>query len=695
MADFSPSGLADLPTATADTLLRGDPRLVGWLKEAEDEGDRINREDPNYEHFDAAMRYVAGDQRQSISESSPRYLPRVVINESRKVVQAHVSTLTDLKPLFAFKASNDAFGLQASLINQRIVAWWIETSADLSLGDCIKYALVGGTGDLAVEYDPNLGPFGNNVFIAKDPRDTLPIRPSQERNLQLWQGLTLREELSINAMRQKFPEHQHLFTKPSADNILTRVKGRLQQLVSSLQRPVGDTLSALDQSVQAKPRLSTGGVVVRRTYLADHTRNLTPDPIPMGRAGSNWAYVVPPGGRLYPRKRLVVWTDDGILYDGPNSYWHSLYPLARLTLWDLPWQRLGISLINDTRPIQDAINDTANDLRVGLRKWMAPTVAFDRNAVSESFMKLYDPRKPNTRVKVNAGFGEGFRHLEGPNPQVLRLGLEFLAQLTTKHNDLSSVLNLEALLQLRQLPGADTIQRFHEAMTPQIRQEARQLEVFLRSPAEMVKVNLFQFESQAHRITLLGPAAVTLEDFDWDPDTVVPALSPGMPGYTKELDATLPREARAQFFHKLFVFMVAPNSLIALNAQEQKMMKFQLARAGYLDFWTLLEALEIGNVGAPPPIPLPPLKPPDPAEVLAELATPANPGGRYLLDPTSGQLLEIRPPVTITERLIAQSTLGIGLTVNPAGRKAAGESSPRTETKDGGTRPVTTESSES
>ena len=696
MPDFSAPGIDGLPTATADALTHGDPRVLGFLREAEEEGDRINRDDPSYDQFETAMRYVAGDQRQRADPEGPKYLPHVVINESRKVVQAHVATLTDLKPLFAFKPSDEAFQLPAHMLNKRIVAWWVETSADLALGDVIKYALVGGTGDMAIEWDPHLGHFGNNKFLAKDPRDTLPLRPSQERNLQLWQGVTLREELSINALRQTFPLHQHLYAKPSHDTVLSQVKGRLRSIATNLQRPVGDTLAALNQNVQAKPRLSAGGIVTRRSYLTDLTRNLTQKTLAMGRPGTNWAYTVPPGAPLYPRKRLIVWTEDGIFYDGPNPYWHALYPIARLTLWDLPWQRWGLSLIADTRPIQDAINDTANDIRIGLKKWSSPTVAFDRQAVSESFMRLYDPRKPNTRVKLNAGFGEGFRHVDGPAPVVLQQSMDFLDRMIAKHNDLSSVLNLEALLQLRQLPGADTIQRFHEAMTPQIRQEARQLETFLRTPAEMIKVNLFQYESKAHRLTQLGPAAVTLDDFDWDPDTLIPALQPGEPGYTKELDAKLPREARAQFFHKLFVFMVAPNSLIALAAQEQKMMRFQLARAGYLDFWTLLEALEIGNVGSPPPIPLPPLQTPeDPNEVLQQLVTPQNPGGKYLIDPNSGQLLEIRVPVTITEKLMAQNLLGIGLTASPAGRKAAGETSPRVENKDGGTRPVMTESSQS
>lgn len=57
-----------------------------------------------------------------------------------------------------------------------------------------------------------------------------------------------------------------------------------------------------------------------------------------------------------------------------------------------------------------------------------------------------------------------------------------------------------------------------------------------------------------------------------------------------------------------------------------------------------------------------------------------------------GSFLEMRSPVTITERLMAQQMLGIGMTQNPAGRKASGGDSPKVEDKDGGSRTTVTES---
>lgn len=108
------------------------------------------------------------------------------------------------------------------------------------------------------------------------------------------------------------------------------------------------------------------------------------------------------------------------------------------------------------------------------------------------------------------------------------------------------------------------------------------------------------------------------------------------------------------------------------------MMNFQLARMGYLDFWSLHESLETPNVGNPPPIPLPMLQPP---QDLAQLALGVQTGNIQPDPQRPGQFLELRVPVTVTERLIAQQMLGIGMTENPAGRKASGQESPQVEEK--------------
>ena len=695
MPDFSPSGLYGMPVQTSDSLrLGGDPRVLGWITEAVQEGDLLNRQDPAFEMADKGMRYIIGEQRDA-QQLTLQYIPYAVINKSRKATQAHVSSLTDIKPLFGFRATNPQFSFHGDLLNRLTVAWWLESMADITLGDCIKYALAGGTGDLAIEWDPGASfGQGDHKIVAKDFRDTLPIRPSTDPSPQLWQGVVFREAHAINAMRAKYPAYESAF-RSAPDNLLTTVLSKFRHIVARLQTPASDTLSGLSTVPAARP-VRPGDVVLYRTYLNDMSRNLTNKPIVMGDPTANWSYVVDPLAPLYPQKRLIVSTPELILYDGPNPFWHGMYPFARLKLWSVPWCFLGLSLLHDTIPIQDAINDAMKDLRLGIKQWTNPDTVFDKNSTSRAFQQAFDPARPGKKIGLNmlgAPSKEPYQKLDGPSPQVLTLLLEVYRQLCTEHDEQTGVANLQALQQLRQMPGADTIQKYYEAMTPELRQEGRNVEAFLRDVAQMHKFNIFQFQTSSRRMNILGDAGLALEDFDFDADTLVPAMeettmvadpttgipiTQPTPGYLPALDKSKSRSQRAKAFAKMFIFTVAPNSILAMAAQEKKMMNFQLARMGYLDFWSLHESLETPNVGTPPPIPLPPLQmPTDPMALAQGLAA-----GQYIPDPTRpGQFLEFRTPMTVTERLIAQQLMGIGMTENPAGRKASGQAGPSVEEK--------------
>jgi hypothetical protein len=691
--DFSSSTIEGLPPTTAESLQRGDPRVLGWLAEARQDGDRINRADPSYEQIEPAMRYIVGEQL-SADRKRLKYLPQVVINESRKAMQAHVATLTDLKPLFGWRTLNPSYQRQADLLNQYAIAEWVTTMADLDLGDTVKISLAAGTGDLICDWDPH-APFGGaHQLSARDPRDTLPIRPSHNRSPQLWEGVMLREEHTVNALKGMYPGKSQ-FLRQASDSVLATVLGKFRTVASRIITPA-DPLDALGMAGTHTRQARSGSIVTYRTFLHDRSRNLSGKPIPMGQPGTNWAYVVQPDEPMYPRGRLIVSTDDLTLYDGPNTYWHGMFPICRLRLWSVPWQFLGIPLFNDLLPVQDAINDTVNDIRLAIQQWIDPDVIYNRNALSESSMRTMDNRRPGKRLKVNPGFGDAYEKKEGPSPQIMSMMLDLWDKLTTKHNDLSGTANLTALLQLRQLPSADTISKYYEALTPEIRQEARQIEAFMRDLSEMTKVNYFQFLSSAKRRLILGNDAVALEDFDFDPNTLVPAMRAGEEGYTPELDVDLTTaDERAQFFHKQFVFVVAPNSILAMNSTERKMATLQQAQMGYVDFWTFHEVFETGNVGMPPAIPLPPLQPVDAQTTLLVMGQAAaamstlmppqpftTPDGRQLImDPMSGQILELRIPTTITERLQAQQMLGIGMMANAQGRKATNEAPAKSEQK--------------
>lgn len=695
-------GSATLPYTT------GDPKVLGWIAEAIQEGDRLLQSDPSYDCIERSMAYVSGDQRKDPLKR-PSYLPNVMVNQTAKSAAIHISALTDLRPVYAFRVGNPAFEPHAGLLNQLTLAWWLLRMIDLDLADGIIYALVGGTGDYEVLYDPGLVGGGDIVLRARDPRDTLPIRPTTTRSLQDWEGIILRDAYTPNVLNAQYPILAKMGAFVTSPETLPKTKGRLRTSVSAKLSTPADTLSGLSGAHTQRAGVPT--VDVYRVWLKDRSKNLSSEPRPMGRPGTNWSYSVPPGGYLYPRGRLIVSTERAIISDGPSPYWHGLFPIARLKLLALPWQILGIPLFNDLLPLQDAINDTVNDVLMTLKQWTHRGSVYDENAVPRTLMQTFDSRKPNWRVMVNpmaATTGKPFELVGGPDLPIWTL--DFLNLMFQKFDERAGSPNLTALMQLQQMPGADTIEAYHKALTPEIKHESRMVEACLRDVAEMVKSNMFQFYSLQKRLALLGDAGMTLADLDLDPGNLIPAMEPGKPGYLPGLDASIDLDRRAQEFLKLFQFYCTPNSILAIESKIEEMKAIQLTRMGYMDFWTMHEKLHTANVGTPPPMPLPPIQPPPPNVVqelqmaatassalgaLGGMAPPPPPVQGYVLDPASGNILQIRAPLTITERLMAQQTMGIGMTVNPAGRKASGQESPSLERKptaDGGERITMSES---
>lgn len=659
--------------AVEDFYMPGDTRIHGWLQEAVREGEMVNQADPSFALMDESIAAVMGEN--SVRDTpSPNYLRDVNINLVKDAIRKHVSGLTDLKPMFAWKTENTQFTDTANVLNLYSVIWWVNTCADMELADVLRYGLVGGCGDAVIEYDPHfMG--GETRMTARDPRDTLPIRPTQDRSPQHWEGVTIREAHTVNKLRGRYPELARLFVPDSGAIPTARAKYARAHRLATPVEPVM-TLSGLGDRDPNRRGSSALGVIptctLYRTFINDRSRNMLPDAVLMGRPGTAYSYMVQPGALLYPNKRLVLWVENGVIYDGPSPYASGLYPLARLKPDPWPWSFLGLPIMADLVQANRAINYVTNDLLGLLSQTVNRGSIWDKQTPA-GIRKRFDPREPNWKITKSNPFSKGVELSEVPMAPTW--ALEFLRTMNMKFDELAGTANLGQLLQLRQVPGKETIDRYTEALTAQMRLEARQIEVFLRDVAQMVKSNLFQYQTQARRYTLLGDAGRTVDELDWDPDKLVPAMAPGEPGYVPQLDASVPDYERAKFFATQFSFHVAPGSLLSLQAQERKLLYLQLARVGYLDFWTLMDMLEIPNAGSPPPMPM-----------------PAKGVDMSQLPPGTPPPMEVRVPHTITERLLAQAQLGIGMTTNPAGRKATGQEMPHIEQKDGGTRQTVSES---
>lgn len=343
-------------------------------------------------------------------------------------------------------------------------------------------------------------------------------------------------------------------------------------------------------------------------YLKDSAIHTGIGPRQMGRPDSNWHYTVYPVGsihpetgepvteeqaRLYPRGRLIVATQDAVCEDGPNPYWHGMFPLVRFTLEPLPWSLLGASIIGDLIPLQNALNEALRGLEDGMSQWIRRGVVADRSAISKSTLDAIDTRKAGMKAYLNSNVGaQGFQVVDGPTFPTWYL--QMLEYLKNEMDEISGVRGLKELAQLKQMPSADTIQKYMEALSPILKTRSRSMEVSLGELAEQLKVGFFQYYDRRRRFDIVGPDGVSVEDFDYDPDTLVPA---GEPGPSGEIP---PRDERAKNHHKNFKFNVAPNSFLNVSHTEQKMLILQLFRTNIMDPWTLWDSMDLPNVGTPP-----------------------------------------------------------------------------------------------
>ncbi len=220
-------------------------------------------------------------------------------------------------------------------------------------------------------------------------------------------------------------------------------------------------------------------------------------------------------------------------------------------------------------------------------------------------------------------------------------------------SDVMGVTDMRSMLQMQQAGGEMDTEALLEYVGPSIRTRGRVLEVFMREVGEMMKSNFFQFYNMGRRIQILGKDGIDFEDFDFDPGSLVPSFDPrSLPpqdinkfyhtwnednglGGQMPMFQLKPRSDRAYEHMKSFVFYLTPNSLLNMSKRQDQLMYMQLFRMGCIDMQTLLEKLDVPNIG--------------------EL-----PGG----------------PQTILERMAAAAQSNAVGAVSAAGRKASGQQMP-------------------
>jgi hypothetical protein len=624
---------------------------LGFIKEAVMESEAFLKIQPGYDKIGETMRAVFGEQHKYRSSR----LSDTELNHLGKIASDLAALLTDIKPFWEYKTRNKSFERQSGILGKLSSHWYLERFIDLRMMEVIKYWEVSGTGWPHFVWDPMLGDL---TIYAEDSRDVLPIRPpSGYISIQDAIGVAIRKEHTVNHLRSLYPQSLWPLIKPDRDGTLKGAESgqtRFDKLLQSFGVPSDSPFLRRLWGGPARQTPRIPMVDLYTVYLKDESRNTSSHPRFMGnfdkegRAQDNYSYIVPPGGKLYPRRRRIVATSRGILSDGPNHYWHGLFPIPKMTLDPWPWSWFGKAPLWDLLKPQSSLNRALRVVDDHMEKIARPGMKFDKNSVSKAAAERYDTRRAGFKFQHNPMIGKGIE-IEFPPPLPGEVPW-WIGLLKDEMYDLAGVRDLSQLMRLNQVPAADTIEKITASMTASVRGRSRAMEAFMREFGTMAAYNFAQFRTMTERYAILGEDGVTKEDWDFDPGSLIPDyvhsddFEPnGIVRHDALVRGPLPRLDRAREVMRHLSFDVAPGSLLAASQIESKMMYLQLARAGLIDHWTLLEKLEVPNVGLPP----------------------------------SGA-------DTITERLQAEQQMGLGMAISATGRKASGQSAPRMTVKESG-----------
>jgi hypothetical protein len=575
---------------TASTgVLPQDQALLSAIRRKVQEGMSLMRKERAFNEIQRGIDFVSGEQAPLKSNA----ISKTVDNRSRKILLETVSALTDVRPIWNYETENEKFKEAAETLSRLARGWWRNNNVDMALQAILSYACVGGSGYGALVWDADLPGGGDLRLVPFDPRDVIPIDPTYTGSIQEWGGVVLHQRIPLDAAKQMWPTKKHLIT-PSNDAWFDTQSG-------TAKRPF-DIVSAAWNMISRTGAVSSMDtpdyVDIYRVFTKDYSTNTSGQRLKMG--AKSWEYEVPSHGaldelgrptllkeaRIYPRGRMVVCTPTAILEDGPNPYWHGLFPVIRFTLDPLPWSLLGAPIVSDMIPMQNALNESIRGLEDGMAQWVRRAIIADRTAMSRSNLDALDTRKPGLKALVNPTAGEGFKIQDGP--QFPEWYMEYITYLKNEMDELSGVRGLQQMSQLKQMPSAEVMDRIQEALSPILRMRSRNIECGLAELAEMLKAGFFQFYTSKRRMQVLGRDGVSLENFTYEPSS----LTGGLTGK----EAT---EA-AQLIHKDFIFSIAPNSFLNVSHATQKMLILQLLRSQLVDPWTAWETMDVPNAGQAP-----------------------------------------------------------------------------------------------
>jgi hypothetical protein len=565
-------------------------RILGWLNENTENGVAWLKSQRGHTDWRQALDVISG----IVGPAALKYRSHLNTNHLKRNIREVVGTLAKLRPLWGYSSDNPAYAPNAELFNKYVRAWYLENFADVKIKEALQYAAATCTGWIRPVYSRDFAGQGHGEvrLLSYGAPCILPTQLPTSGDWQQAYAMTILDEMPIYMAHGMFPEWQAYLRPTSSlywysNEIRRSAQGNLWQRMWNYGKTAGDLGTPLM-------------VPIRYTYVIDLTRNTTDHDIPMGEQGTSWSYVVKPKELLYPYRRLLISSESCVMYDGPSFDWHGRFPGIPFSTDHWPWEPIGFSMVRDGYDIQQAMQELERGTMDKERAKLDLPLGYDINSVTKKEAQQFDPMQPRGRVGFDGSqVTEPFKMPVDPKIYNTEpTTIQFYEMLKSSMDEQHAIKDVMALAKARM--AGDDLEKLMEANGPIVEDMSRSMEPPMRELADQIKYLVLQHVPPARIMQVVGEDAMTVETFDYSPDSMVPSHLPGEdPGTAaKPQESKVGRIERARAFAGTLRFLITPRSLHEMTQLQMKLGLLQLKKVGVrIDSQTIADSWSIPNYG--------------------------------------------------------------------------------------------------
>lgn len=471
-----------------------------------------------------------------------------------------VGLLTDIQPDFQVKIRDriDGFSELEKLLNMMIVDWAEMTDFEMELSQVVMYGLI-HTGYAKVIWNSDLfGGLGDVEFQPISPVNLMVVGSSSK--LQEAECIIARRVVNMAWVKRKYGDIANGVRPDSQYSELPGMTFRPSRISKGSWARLGGPLKTLLGTKTEGTQSKYPQVMLKDFWFKDDEIWHGSESILVGRKNTNWSYMVEPGMPLWPRGRVVTIAGGKVLEDTCNPYWDAKFPFVAYRPYKVPWKFHGLSMMEPQVALQNIINRINGGVMDTINAAIEPSIMGPRAAMSQGNWDALDPGAPGAKIVYNNNT---------PRPPEFRkppeLGsyvLPFEQSIEAEMDLTSGAAAMNQLMQKKQVPGGDSIEKINSSRSTNIRFAGRSLQSFLTEGGTMVISRNLQFSDTRHRIARFGSAGVTGNDFE--------------PIY----GSTIPQGMKPEQFVSKVQFTVKKGSLLAIEREEELPIAFALRKQG-------------------------------------------------------------------------------------------------------------------